>query len=340
MGPLRAGVIGLGVGEKLAETIASLPDCTLASVCDLDRARLDAIGARWPGAHRTVSADELLRDKNLDLVCIASYDHHHFQQVMLALEHGKHVFVEKPFVQRESEACAVRDAMKARPALRLSSNLILRRSPRFVDLRRRIDAGELGRLYHLEGDYNYGRLHKIVEGWRGKLDFYSAVQGGGVHVADLLMWLARDRIVEVSAVGNAIASEGSGFRNFDMVASTLKFAGGAVGKLGVNFGCVFPHFHPMAIYGTKATFVNAPEGAFLYRSRDPAVGPTKLDTAYPGTHKGELIASFVDAILGRGEAEVTERDVFDSLAACFAIEKSVHSGVPVKVEYLWDEVHA
>lgn len=340
MSRLRAAVIGLGVGEKLAETVATLPDCKLTALCDLDRAKLEAVGARWPSASRTTNADEVLRDANVDLVCIASFDDHHFPQVMAALENGKHVFVEKPFVQCESEASAVRDALQSRPSLRLSSNLILRKSPRFADLRRRIDAGDLGRLYYLEGDYNYGRLHKIVEGWRGKLDFYSAVQGGGVHVVDLLMWLARDRIVEVFAVGNAIASEGSGFRNFDMVVSTLKFAGGAVGKLGVNFGCVFPHFHPMAIYGTKATFVNAPGGASLYQSRDPAVAPTGIDAEYPGTHKGDLIASFIDAILGRGEAEVTERDVFDSLAVCFAIEKSAHTGTPVRVDYLWDEVRA
>lgn len=337
MSRLRAAVIGLGVGEKLAETVATLPDCELGALCDLDRARLDAIGVRWPSAVRTTKADEVLRDASIDLVCIASFDDHHYPQVMTALEHDKHVFVEKPFVQRESEARAVRDALKARPTLRLSSNLILRKSPRFADLRRRIDAGELGRLYCLEGDYNYGRLHKIMDGWRGKLDFYSAVQGGGVHVVDLLMWLARDRIVEVSAVGNAIASEGSGFRNFDMVVSILRFAGGAVGKLGVNFGCVFPHFHPMAIYGTKGTFVNAPGAASLYESRDPTVPPIGIDTEYPGTHKGDLLASFVDAIRGRGEAEVTERDVFDSLAVCFAIEKSAHAGMPIRVQYLWDE---
>jgi predicted dehydrogenase len=255
---------------------------------------------------------------------------------MQALDQGKHVFVEKPFVLQESQARAVRDALRKRPNLRLSSNLILRKSPRFVDLRRRIDAGELGRLYHLEGDYNYGRLHKILEGWRGQLEFYSAVHGGGVHVADLLMWLARDRVVEVSAVGNAIASAGSGFRNFDNVVAVLRFAGGAVGKLGVNFGCVFPHFHPLSLYGTQATFVNRTDHALLYTSREPQAAPVRLETAYPGTHKGDLLPSFVDAILGRGAAEVTERDVFDSLAVCFAIERSAHSGRPVAVEYLWE----
>ena len=62
-----------------------------------------------------------------------------------------------------------------------------------------------------------------------------------------------------------------------------------------------------------------------------------LDTEYPGTHKGDLLPSFIDAILGRGAAEVTERDVFDSLCVCLAIEKSAHTGRPVEVEYLWEQ---
>lgn len=336
-GRLRAAVIGLGVGEKLAETLARHPDCQLAAICDVDADRLAAVARRFPSAAARASADAVLDDASIDLICIASHDDHHYAQTMRALEQGKHVFVEKPFVLRESEAVAVRDALRRHPDLRLSSNLILRKSPRFTDLRRRVDAGELGRLYHLEGDYNYGRLHKVLDGWRGKLDFYSVVHGGGVHVADLLMWLARDRIVEVSAVGNAIASEGSGFRNFDNVVAVLRFASGAVGKLGVNFGCVFPHFHPIALYGTKATFLNRVEGALLYTSRDPQARALELDTEYPGTHKGDLLPSFIDAILGRGAADVTERDVFDSLAVCFAIERSAHSRRPVEVEYLWEQ---
>ena len=277
---------------------------------------------------------DVLDDPDIDLVCIASYDNDHFDQTMRAIQQGKHVFVEKPFVLHEHEAHAVRDQLAKHRGVQLSSNLILRRSPRFLDLRQRIERGELGRLYHLEGDYNYGRIQKITEGWRGKLDFYSAVHGGGVHVADLLMWLAGDRIVEVSAVGNAMATEGSGFRNFDNVTAVVRFAGGAIGKIGVNFGCMFPHFHPVSIYGTRATFINGLDSAWLYTSRDPQVAPTRLETAYPGAHKGELIASFVRAILGQGKSDVMEKDVFASLSVCFAIERSVHSGSPVKVEYV------
>ncbi len=333
---IRGAVIGLGVGEKHAEALASNPLTELVAICDRDPVKLAEVGARFPGVAQVLSDQEILDDLTIDLVCIASYDNFHYAQTMRALEHDKHVFVEKPFVLHENEAHAVYEQLRRRPRLQLSSNLVLRCSPRFLDLRSRIDAGELSRLFYLEADYNYGRLHKITQGWRGQLDFYSAVHGGGVHVADLLMWLARDRIVEVSAMGNAIASADSGFGNFDMVVSTLRFASGAVGKLGVNFGCVFPHFHNLAVYGTQATFVNGLDGARLYTSRDPRAVPAQIDTAYPGTHKGALLKSFVDSILGQGPPQVSEEDAFASLAVCFAIEKSAHSGGPVAVDYWWE----
>lgn len=334
MAKLRVAVIGLGVGEKHAEAIAGIPECELAIICDTNPTRLAAVAERFPGVLAVQSDTDVLDDPAIDLVCIASYDDSHFSQTMRALEQGKHVFVEKPFVLHEEEAVLVREQLRRYPNLRLSSNLVLRRSPRFLDLRQRIIAGDFGALYHLEAEYNYGRLEKIIEGWRGKLPFYSAVHGGGVHVADLLMWLARDRIVEVSAVGNAVASKGSGFGNFDNVVSVLRFARGAVGKLGVNFGCRLPHFHAVAVYGTKATFLNGREQAWLYTTPDPHVPPLVLDTAYPGVHKGALIASFVKAIQGTGEADVSEDDVFSSLSVCFAIERSAHSGLPVKVHYV------
>jgi predicted dehydrogenase len=331
--PLRVGVIGLGVGEQQAEAVAANPSCALVAICDFDAEKLARVAARFPQARAVAADSEVLDDPEIDVVCIASHDHHHFTQTLRALENGKHVFVEKPFVLQEREARTIREQLRTRPGLRLSSNLVLRTSPRFVDLRRRIDAGELGRLFYLDGDYNYGRMHKITSGWRGELEFYSAVHGGGVHIVDLMMWLAHDRIVEVSAVGNAIASAGSGFRNFDMVAAVVRFAGGAVGKLAVNFGCVYPHFHRFNVYGTAATFENERGPARFYTTRDPTVAPAGLDTVYPGTHKGALIASFVDAILGRGRATVEEEDVFASMAVCFAIEKSVHGAGIVRVDY-------
>jgi len=53
---------------------------------------------------------------------------------------GKHVFVEKPLCETAAELAAIRAALARRPELRLSTNLILRRTPRFRALKSRIEA--------------------------------------------------------------------------------------------------------------------------------------------------------------------------------------------------------
>jgi predicted dehydrogenase len=333
MAKLRAGIIGLGVGERHIAGYRSHPDCAVAAVADFDPAKRDAARRAYPDLRVHDSADALLDDRDVDVVSIASYDEDHAAQVLRALAAGKHVFVEKPLCQTESELAAIRAALARRPELRLSSNLILRRTPRFRALKSRIASGEFGRLFHIESDYNYGRIHKIVEGWRGRQDFYSVMLGGGVHVVDLVTWLAGERVAEVAAFGNRIATAGTGFRFDDMVVAILRFENGLVGKVAANFACVFPHFHRLLVYGTEATFENGFARGRIWRSRDRDVEPLALDEAYPGTGKGDLIPPFIDTILGRGTPEVGEQDVFAAMAVCLAIDEAARTDKVVKVAY-------
>ncbi|HET7568268.1 MAG TPA: Gfo/Idh/MocA family oxidoreductase [Gaiellaceae bacterium] len=322
---LRAAVVGLGVGEAHAATYARLPDTTLAALCDLDAGRLAEVAAQHPGVRTTTDPDELLTDPEIDVVSIASYDDAHFAQVRTALAHGKHLFVEKPLCTRREEAEELRALLAEHPGQVLSSNLILRASPRFRLVKELVDSGRLGRLYYVEADYDYGRLHKLTEGWRGDLPHYSVVLGGGVHVVDLLLWLTGRRVVEVTAYGNRIASEGTKFRFDDLVVALLRFEDGMLGKVAANFGSATPHFHAVELFGTEATFVNGPEQAWLVdrERREP------VDAPYPGVGKGELIPAFVDAVLGRGRLPVEPEEVFAALDVCFAIDDSAASGRPV-----------
>ena len=330
---LRAGVIGLGVGEQHAHAYRRHPDTELVAMADIDPAKRTRAQREFPGLRLYDNAEALIDDPGIELVSIASFDDAHFAQVARAIEAGKHVFVEKPLCMRDEELAELKALHVRRPAVRISSNLILRRTPRFIELKRRIAAGEMGELFYLEGDYNYGRIHKIVDGWRGKLPFYSVVHGGAIHVIDLLMWLAGERITEVQASGNRIASAGTGFRFNDMVVAIVRFEKGAVGKIAANFGCVHPHFHRVLVYGTGATFENRMDAGLIWHSRDGAEEPERLDSAYPGAAKGELIPSFVDTILGRGEAEVRDDEVFATMAVSLAIERAATEGGRVKVDY-------
>lgn len=331
---LNAAIIGLGVGERHIEGYEANAAARVVALCDIDEEKRDMAARRYPDRRITAHADEVLSDPDIQIVSIASYDDAHFPQIMGALDSGKHVFVEKPMVLTADDARAVRERLSDRPDLRLSSNLILRKVSRFVDLRARIKAGELGRIFALEASYHYGRLSKLTEGWRGKIPGHSVVLGGGIHMIDLAMWLTDDPIVEVSAFGNRIAGEGSPHANFDCVTASVRFESGAIGQIASNYGCVRPHFHALSVFGTAGTFFNEPGSAALYHSRDPETAPDRLNTPYPFAAKGDAIPSFVASIMGQGEPSVSMDDVFRSLSVCFAIEQAAHRGGTHPVEYL------
>jgi len=331
---LNAAIIGLGVGERHIEGYEADSAARVVALCDIDEEKRAMAAHRYPNLRVTAHAEDLLQDPDIHVVSIASYDDAHFGQIIGALDAGKHVFVEKPMVLNVDDARTVRERLMRRPDLRLSSNLILRKVPRFVDLKDRIQRGELGRLFAIEAGYHYGRLSKLTDGWRATMPGHSVVLGGGIHMIDLVMWLASDPIVEVSAVGNRIASEASPHANYDCVMASVRFKSGIIGQISSNYGCVRPHFHALSVFGTKGTFFNEPGPATFFASRDPTVEPQPLDTAYPFAAKGDAIPSFISSIMGRGEPSVSIDDVFRSLSVCFAIEQAVHQGGTHRVEYL------
>lgn len=329
---MRTGVIGLGVGEQHAAAYAAHPDAEVVALCDLDEDRLAAVGAAHPGARLTTVAEEILDDPEIEAVSIASYDSFHHAQVKHALEADKHVFVEKPLCQHESQARELWALLRERPELVLSSNLLLRVSPRFELVKRWIDDGRFGRIYYLEGEYDYGRLWKLTEGWRGDLDVYSVTLGGTVHIVDLLLWMTGDRVERVTARGNRIVTEGSKFRFDDLVVATLELQSGVIAKVGANFGCVHPHYHDVKVFGSKATFVNGLGDGVLWTDDGKGPVPERVPAPYPGVRKGDLIGSFISAATRGRPPIVVAEEVFEVMAVCFAIDRAAASGEPVAVE--------
>lgn len=323
---LEAAVIGLGVGEKHIAGFEQDQRCQVSALCDIDQGKLAQVGNRYPGKRLTTNPEEILTDPSIDVVSIASYDDAHYEQVIKAIANDKHVFVEKPLCLHDAEYLDISRALAWKPNIRLSSNLILRRSPRFLALRQRIKAGELGQLYYAEADYNYGRLEKIVHGWRGAQPYYSVVHGGAVHMVDLLLWLTGGTVREVFAYGNRIVTKDTDLRFPDLVAALLHFGDGIVAKVTANFGCVFPHFHNLSVYGDKGTFLHGHSGAYFFKSRDRDLAPAQCQEAYPATEKGDLIPSFVSNILDGTPAEVTTSDVLATMAVCLSIERSLRTG--------------
>ncbi len=102
---VRIGVIGAGnQGKSHHKALASLSDVKIAYVCDIDQKRLSK-GVDRTGAKPVSDFRKILDDPSIDGVTIVTPDHWHAPAALLALEAGKHVYVEKPcaYNYRESQ---------------------------------------------------------------------------------------------------------------------------------------------------------------------------------------------------------------------------------------------
>lgn len=333
---LRVAVVGLGVGEQHARAFAAHPSCEVSWLNDLSYERAKGLSSIFPGSRVAASFDEILDSGDVDIVSIASYDDAHFEQVMKALAAGKHVFVEKPICRTLDELAHIKESWRmAGGKLKLRSNLVLRTAPLYRWLRQLISAGELGSLYSFDGDYLYGRLHKITEGWRRDVTgSYSVMEGGGIHLIDLLLWLTGERPVLAAAAGNRICTRDSGFRYNDFVAATLEFESGLIARITANFGCVHRHQHVMRMFGTKGTFLYDDAGARTHWSRDAGYIAENIQQEPLPKSKGGLIPDFVDAVLADAEDMAETQSFFDGISICIAADRAAVTGKKEAIEYI------
>lgn len=329
---IGVAVVGLGVGEQHARCYASFPGCRLRWLHDLDREKARALAGTLNADGVADTYEQILADPRVDLVSIASYDDDHADQVVAALQAEKHVFVEKPLCTSFKALRAIKSAWAVHGGRRkLSSNHILRTAPAYIDLRGRIRRGEFGEIYAFDGDYLYGRLHKITEGWRARVDDYSVMLGGGVHLVDLMVWLTGQRPRAVRATGNRLCTEGTTFRYDDFTAATLTFASGMVGRITAHFGCVHKHQHVVRTFGTRATFVHDDAGPRLSTRRESAA--VALDADPLPSHKGDLIPSFINHVRDDDDLDAHTQELLDVISICAACDESARTGREVEIQY-------
>ena len=335
MKTLGVGIIGLGIGRAHAAAFAANRHCELRVLCDFSAEKLQEAATAFPAARLTDDARSVLDDPAVDIVVVASHDDDHHRQVVAALEGGKHVLAEKPLCLHEAEARDIYAMLAKHPDLRLTSNLSLRTCPRFAVVRDRVRSGSMGQLYSMDGEYLWGRKHKLTNGWRTDMPFYSIIHGAAVHMVDLIMWIRGDRPVEVHAWGNRICTQDSALRANDFAALTMRFDDGCIARVAANGGCVHPHFHALTVFGTDMTFRHTPGGAEWVMRRNGEEEAVPCTEAYPAREERPLLVdSFVQAIVAPGSPMlVGEADVFDVMSVCYAAEESMRTGRATTIRY-------
>jgi predicted dehydrogenase len=105
MANINLGVIGYGYwGPNIVRNFFTAADCTVKAVADGRPERLAVLAKIFPSINGVRTAEEIINDKEIDAIVIATPVFTHFALAKKALENGKHVLIEKPMTSTVAQA--------------------------------------------------------------------------------------------------------------------------------------------------------------------------------------------------------------------------------------------
>lgn len=234
---VSVGIVGLGGwGKNLVRNYHENPGAELAWLCDLDESKLQKLQGQFPARSTTREFQDLVDDKSLDAIVIATTAPSHFKLCRDALLAGKDVYVEKPFVLSVADA---------KELIRIADDLgrilmvghLLEYHPVVDKLKAMIDGGELGDIRYIYSQrLNLGTV-------RGD---ENAMWNFAPHDISIILYLLGKKPTDVSARGQCYLQLGI----HDVVFMSLNFAGKAMGHVHVSW--LDPHKTRMiTIVGSK-----------------------------------------------------------------------------------------
>ncbi|MBN2586022.1 MAG: Gfo/Idh/MocA family oxidoreductase [Candidatus Fermentibacteraceae bacterium] len=214
------GVIGLGYwGPNLLRNLYTNQRSGRLVICDCDPARAGRMRSRYPDLYCTADCREVFGDDGLDAVVIATDVSSHYPLAKLALEAGKHVFVEKPFASSVEQAEELVELGRRKGLVTMVGHTFMF-SPPVIKAKEIIDSGELGDIYFITASrVNLGLHQKDV----------SVIWDLAPHDFSMLFYWLGEEPSRVSAFGHAYVLEGIP----DVAFINLAFPSGSIGNVQV-----------------------------------------------------------------------------------------------------------
>lgn len=302
---------------------------------DRDRQLAQKHGLRLFGSY-----DELVADPEIDCVVLATPPSGHPAQIAAAASHGKHVFCEKPLCLDAESAGAAIEAI-TRFGLTLGLGYNRRFHPSWLDLKRRIQSGELGTILHIECTMSGPNgLTAAPTAWRSQSA--EAPCGGlipmGVHAIDGLIDLFGDveRVYcqsERRAVANA---------NDDTTSVLFKMKAGMTAYLGTMMATAGTF--RFQVYGSKAAALlggmvhvagqsshQRRSGLFGSYVIQPVKGETQvIEVPEFDVNRAELEA-FAASVAGSAPFPISHQQMLHGVQVTESVLGSARSGLPVPI---------
>jgi predicted dehydrogenase len=265
MDKIKIGIIGCGVIARLAHgpTWQKYADkVEIVAACDIIKSKLDSYCDEYKIPKRYSTIAEMLDDDEIQAVDVCLHNNMHSPVAIEAMKKGKDVYSEKPMAGSYADALAMVEASKKYGRkLHVQLGQIYAGST-FV-AKRLIDAGDLGKIYHIRSTGFRRRNRPYVDGYGEKEFVSSKVAGGGAlldmgvyHISQLLYLTGNKKIERV--VGHTYQEididpkrkEISGYDVEELITGMIDFEGGLTMDLIESWAINLDNFEGSSIAGS------------------------------------------------------------------------------------------
>ena len=210
---MRLAVVGCGYwGPNLIRNFKNLPDCELSDLCDLNTTRLSHFKALYPDIMTHVSFEDMLKERQVDAIVIATPVHLHHKLAMQSLNAGKHVMIEKPMANSVAQCEEMADVARKMGVVLMVGHTFLY-SPHVRKIMEIIKAGDIGEILYISSRrLNLGLFQKDI----------NVVWDLAPHDISIIQYLMEEMPHAINCQGNANVTKGIE----DIGNMTLMFASG------------------------------------------------------------------------------------------------------------------
>lgn len=265
--PIGVGLIGYGGASKVfhAPLITTTPGLVLRAVSSSDATK---VHADYPDVPVESSPEALIARDDIDLVVIPTPNTTHFPLARAALEHNKHVVVDKPFTLNLQEAETL--AALAQSKGRLLTVFHNRRwDADFLAIRQLIDNGTFGQINHFESTFDYFRPEP-KDRWRERPGDGSGLWNDiGAHLVDQALQLFG--VPEAVYLDSAILRQGG--LTDDYFTAILRYPDKrAILRINASAGLPVPRFIVQGSAASYRKYGLDPQENALKAGKKPGVG--------------------------------------------------------------------
>ena len=328
---MRVGIMSFAHGhsEGYIGLLRAMPEIEVVGFSDLDAIRganmAQQYSSTWFPTHQA------LLEQHLDAVIVCTENALHTDAVELAARAGCHILCEKPIATTLEDALAMREAV-LKAGVKFMTAFPMRFDPSIILTRDRIKAGDLGRVYGVNG-INHSEIPRAHRAWFAQ----KALAGGGavmdhtVHLLDLYRYMFDTNVLEVYAeVSNPF------YPDVDVDTAglvTLKLGNGMLA--GIDCSWSRPITYPR--WGHLKLEVVGERGALEVDAfaQHLTVTTTKPSSRNPnwqgwGSDPNKaMLEEFFASIAESRDPSVTWQDGFEALRVALACYESAAIGQPI-----------